>query len=748
MRRFTGLLLGTALAVGCSDAPPPKPVLPVRPAPTPTPTPLPAATPVATPAPTTAVPVAIPEIPLPKLAVGVSIDRKSVAFSPRDWWLLAGGTQTRVRGALEVWAPAGGAAAPAFVVQAGSFLTTEGAEKQRARLAQLLGVPVRLSPNGPKTAVHVGEPGERKAVEMLLARVRREAMPDAFLVGAPVPVTAAPNVLLVRVLGEAEAREVPSPATLVPLDGGFVQVGETSYRGRLVLRATGRGTLHVINEVNLEDYLKGVVPGEMGPRVYDEIEALKAQTIAARSYAIRRLGSWAREGYDLCATPRCQVYSGVNVEQPLSSQAVDDTAGEVLVWNGTVCDTLFTSTCGGRTEFANEVFPGYGREDFPYLASVTCFGEGAATLSSTRTVAKGPRSLLALRGAAFLAFLEGDLAAVRRALREGLGLPAVAGPKSLAPESFYRDLAKAGELVEPELLIEDLETSAAPASWSKEAKSAFATLSRFQLGAGAALPTDRALTVEEAAGLYVVLLTRLGDVEEIEARFLSAADGKIELKTAAGRDTVEILPGAALFRGGPDAFHPEPALNLVAGDRVRLLVAKKGADRRAFALAGPVAAAHGTYERASSWIHWTRRFTGQELAAKLNERDASRSYERVKKIDVLSRGVSGRATKVRVETDKDTVMLSGLEIRFALGVPESLFRVVPGQRDGIPKGSLSGPTGPPGGPLFTFYGRGWGHGIGLCQNGAFGMALAGKTYREIVEHYYPGASVGPIPAPN
>ncbi|MBL8112885.1 MAG: SpoIID/LytB domain-containing protein, partial [Acidobacteria bacterium] len=542
---------------------------------------------------------------------------------------------------------------------------------------------------------------------------------------------------------EAEVREVPSPATLVPLDGGFVQVGDTSYRGRLVLRATGRGTLHVINEVNLEDYLKGVVPGEMGPRVYDEIEALKAQTIAARSYAIRRLGSWAREGYDLCATPRCQVYSGVNVEQPLSSQAVDATAGEVLVWNGTVCDTLFTSTCGGRTEFANEVFPGYSREDFPYLASVRCFGEGAATLSSTRTVAKGPRSLLALRGAAFLAFLEGDLGKARKALREGLGLEPLAGPKSLAPESFYRDLAKVGELFEPEILTEELETAIAPAAWSKEAKGAYATLSRFQLGSGAALPTERALTVEEAAGLYLVLLTRLGDVEELDARFLSAADGRLELKTAAGRDSVELLPGAALFRGGPDTFQPEAALDLVAGDRVKLLVSRSATARRAFALVGPVAAAHGTYERASSWIHWTRRFTGEELAAKLNERDSSRSYERVKKVEVLSRGVSGRATKVRVETDKDTLMLSGLEIRFALGVPESLFRVVSGKREGIP-----GPAGPPGSPLFTFYGRGWGHGIGLCQNGAFGMALAGKTYREIVEHYYPGASVGPVPAPD
>src|SRR5439155_19361630 len=117
--------------------------------------------------------------------------------------------------------------------------------------------------------------------------------------------------------------------------------GDATYRGHLLLRATGRGTLHLIDRVNLEDYLKGVVPSEMGPRVFDELEALKAQTVAARSYALRRKGDFAAEGYDLCATPRCQVYGGVAVEQPLTSSAVEETSGEVLLFRGRIADTLF-----------------------------------------------------------------------------------------------------------------------------------------------------------------------------------------------------------------------------------------------------------------------------------------------------------------------------------------------------------------------------------------------------------------------
>ena len=72
---------------------------------------------------------------------------------------------------------------------------------------------------------------------------------------------------------------------------------------------------------------------------------------------LKRRGGIAAEGYDLCATARCQVYGGVAVEQPLSSRAVDETAGEVLTWNGGLIDALFTSTCGGRTESATDVFP-------------------------------------------------------------------------------------------------------------------------------------------------------------------------------------------------------------------------------------------------------------------------------------------------------------------------------------------------------------------------------------------------------
>ena len=129
-----------------------------------------------------------------------------------------------------------------------------------------------------------------------------------------------------------------------------------------------------------------------------------------------------------------------------------------------------------------------------------------------------------------------------------------------------------------------------------------------------------------------------------------------------------------------------------------------------------------------------RRFTGAELMGKLLERDASRKGSVVRRLDVLARGASGRAAKVRVTTDRETLDLSGLEVRFALGIPESLFTLVTGKDE-------------TGAPVHTFFGRGWGHGVGLCQTGTFGMALAGKTHAEILAAYYPGTLLGAWPAP-
>jgi stage II sporulation protein D len=489
----------------------------------------------------------------------------------------------------------------------------------------------------------------------------------------------------------------------------------------------------VINRVGLEDYLKGVVPAEMGPRIYDETEALKAQAVAARSYAAKHRGQFAAEGYDLCATPRCQVYSGASAENPLSTLAVEETAGEVLLFRGAVADALFTSTCGGRTENAADVMAGYANVDAPYLASVACFGETPQTIDGA-PAKKGTVTLLGARGRALaVSFGGGEGPKIsqkaRDEVRQRLGLAAhgASRPHPLSVPAAYLEIAAAAGF-DTAVLSEESERSGLPDRWSEKAKAAYAALKRFQLGGGSALPLDRALKPEEAAGIYAVLLSRLGDLEDVEGRITRRDETGIEVKSAKGRSPYSLSEETELFEGGNEALSQVAKHAFFPGDRVRVFV-RNG---KALGVVFPPAPAAGTYDRESAWEHWTRRFTAAELGAKLREREGTRGAADPTGIVVTARGASGRARAVAVTTPKGTITLTGLEIRFALGLPENLFNVVAG-------------TDTDGGRVFTFYGRGWGHGVGLCQTGAFGMALAGRTYREILGHYYPGTEVGPAP---
>ena len=121
------------------------------------------------------------------------------------------------------------------------------------------------------------------------------------------------------------------------------------YRGKIVVSSDGK-QLQVIDTVAIEAYLKGVVPSEM-PSGWSP-EALKAQAVAARSYALANLTKG--RGFDLYADTRSQVYGGVDAEASSTSDAIDATKGQVVLYNGKVADTLFFSTSGGRTASAAE----------------------------------------------------------------------------------------------------------------------------------------------------------------------------------------------------------------------------------------------------------------------------------------------------------------------------------------------------------------------------------------------------------
>ena len=145
-------------------------------------------------------------------------------------------------------------------------------------------------------------------------------------------------------------------------DGGLALDGRR-YRGVLELRHRGAG-LTAVNLVPVDDYLLSVVPEEM-PTDWPAA-ALKAQSVAARSFALKSRGRHAAEGYDLCTTTHCQLYKGIASEKTASTAAVRATRGEVLTYGGQPIEALFHTDSGGMTESSENVWGSY----VPYLRAV------------------------------------------------------------------------------------------------------------------------------------------------------------------------------------------------------------------------------------------------------------------------------------------------------------------------------------------------------------------------------------------
>jgi len=120
-----------------------------------------------------------------------------------------------------------------------------------------------------------------------------------------------------------------------------------TYRGLLTVRQEADSTLRVINTVGLESYLYGVIPAEIGSDVPKE--AMKAQAIAARTYALKNRGKCAADGFDLDDTTHCEGYFGVDGETAQSNAAVDATRSEVLTYKGQLIDAIFSTDSGGMT---------------------------------------------------------------------------------------------------------------------------------------------------------------------------------------------------------------------------------------------------------------------------------------------------------------------------------------------------------------------------------------------------------------
>jgi stage II sporulation protein D len=567
--------------------------------------------------------------------------------------------------------------------------------------------------------VRVGRHASRAEAEAEQQRLIAAGVESAFVISEAASL-AEPAMRLtqrdktVRVVGRWLAFE--------PRGDDGLQIAAGRYRGRILVHLNRRGTLNLINDVDFEDYLRGVVPREMGPEVFDNLDALKAQAVAARTYTLSNLGEFAGEGYDICATPRCQVYGGMEVEHPLSDRAVRETAGEVLVYGGELVDARYSSTCGGHTEDMRVVFP---ERDEPYLVGVPCLEAGVDQLSGDLPRGEGfPGSLTRRLLPATTGTGPAALAArfEHLALLAGLPVPD-ARLVSLDRREVQRYVASLFDLaLDARLFVarEDLPylLDVRPAGWSEADLELAAYLMRSGLLAG---DLDRPLAAAEIEETLFRLAIFLRVLERRQVRYLSTGNGELRLRSGGEPEVVPLPARLATFRRRGERIAAGP-LALLAGDRLTLYLA----GGELVAVVQEVDSDGVAFDRTSNRSSWTRFRSDEELAALAAARYPGLELER---FEVVSRGVSGRVGHLRlIDATGETVDVLGLAVRWTLDLPDTLFTA-----------KRIKPAGQP--PGWLFNGRGWGHGVGLCQVGSYGMGVRGHGYREILQHYYSGVRI-------
>ena len=218
-----------------------------------------------------------------------------------------------------------------------------------------------------------------------LAAKERKVRISLYTVTRPAAMTLTPaqgnvfindRILKTPVLIEAKASRVGIKGFGAPLKSIRVDIlgkgvwleGDAShkrlYRGTLDITAE-KGRLKILNTIPLEEYIASVVSAEAGD--LSQTEAFKAQAVAARTYTLKHINNHAKNGYNMCDSTHCQLFTGFAAVKPIAQAAVDFTRDEVVTYHGNLAAAFYHSICGGRTEAMIYVWP---FEHKPYLVSV------------------------------------------------------------------------------------------------------------------------------------------------------------------------------------------------------------------------------------------------------------------------------------------------------------------------------------------------------------------------------------------
>ena len=669
----------------------------------------------------------------PRIRVGMLSDQPSVTF-PRvngGYYLITdGGTSTVKRGFTDT-APVSNAVI-GYGVQVSALSDEASANALAERLRTETGqrVDIVFDPAAGLRKIIAGDFASSAAAQPFREQLAAKYGSNLIVVRRPSDQPFTKQHQLVD--DEGEQYTIAGESVLVmPVDAETITIDQRPYRTAARLFINSRGLLNVINELNLEDYLRGVVPAEMGPKVFDELEGLKAQAVAARTYAVRNLGQFRGEGYDICPGPACQAYLGFSGEDKLSNQAVRDTAGLVITYDGKPIDALFTSTCGGETSDVGTMFPGRNE---PYLKRARCVELETIPLAGRADSGILNEHQLNARLFAAVAALPDD-ADVQQAVSGALRLVGMtAAEGGGAPRSFRRgdvltylaSVLSFDRYATVVTLPEDRTYFFPQSAHDTQPYLAAAFLIKYGF-----LPTqeiDRidmnaTMPHEELYGLLGSWLRKHGALTETTGK-IAAINGRNLVLKAAGKSLTFALPdGIPIYRRLGDRYQEYASLPVMIGDRAFVQSNTRKVPAAVIVQANVDGA---SFDRTSSFANWTRSYRADELVTSINKRFPIQQLVGLRPVTI---DASQRIAEMEVTAEGGrTFIMRGLPIRWSLNLPDNLF-------------VFEKTIDPDGVDRYTFYGKGWGHGIGMCQVGAYGMAFRGYTFDQILKRYYTGVEI-------
>lgn len=615
---------------------------------------------------------------------------------------------------------------------------------------------IRNTPKSQVRSLFSEESGERARTRGRI--VRTASAPSSWRKNINVPVNASLREVVVS--GSTAESKFSSlrAVTIGPGNGrGIVKLNGKKYRGKMQVFVNSKGGISVVNVVPMEDYLLGVVPAELS---LPQLEAQKAQAVAARTYAIANRAGFAEKGYDMLPTVWSQVYKGVSIETKMGTQAVLQTRGVVATYEGKPINALYTSTCGGRTEDSGNIF----EFNEPYLKGVDCSLEGhehfdpflvktnrrpalihnEANYDLVRLASKYAVNNFLMITPQYTDdyFEDPPTESELRSWLNNLGAKfgrtyAVINANSSKPLNLARILhaiiyppaaADAAETLMSESDIEYQLSFLDAGEVPKNERAILAELMRdgwFSIYSDLTIKPNKHYSRGKILRLIDNIYSKKGWTFEFESGTANpTSDGKLIIESGRNDMELSLNPDAYLFRKFGDSFYQVKEIALMGGEPVRYKTNEVG---EVVYLEAEPTEKTTVAESMSPFTFWKANLSASTVRARLSR--YVRGLGTLIDLKIKNKGFSKRATELEIVTTNGTKYLKGGKIRSALKLREQLF--VMNKRYGANGRVVS----------ISFTGRGWGHGVGMCQYGAYGLAKMGVTYDRIIRHYYTGVDL-------